>query len=134
MKISYIIILIAVSIGIGIIFSSTVNTSQYATFELAAKNEGKSYHVVGTLEKGKPMFYDPIKDPNHFEFYMLDSLKEERKVIYHSPKPQDFERTQSIVVKGYIEKDVFIAKEILLKCPSKYNDVNVDIEAPQTSL
>jgi len=133
MKITYIIILIAVALGIGIIFSSTVNTSQYATFALAAKNEGKSYHIVGTLERTKPMLYDPIQDPNHFEFYMLDSLHEERRVIYHSTKPQDFERSQNIVVKGYIEKDAFIAKEILLKCPSKYNDVNADFEANQTS-
>ncbi|MFN5544688.1 MAG: cytochrome c maturation protein CcmE, partial [Bacteroidota bacterium] len=65
------------------------------------------------------------QDPNYFSFYMIDEKGEERKVIYHSPEPQDFERSEKIVIIGKMEGNAFMASKILLKCPSKYTDGQV---------
>ncbi|MFN5363918.1 MAG: cytochrome c maturation protein CcmE [Bacteroidota bacterium] len=43
----------------------------------------------------------------------------------HAAKPQDFERSESIVLTGEMSGDVFQASEMLLKCPSKYKDQEV---------
>jgi cytochrome c-type biogenesis protein CcmE len=45
-------------------------------------------------------------------------------VYYNQPKPQDFERSEEITMKGYATDTAFIAEEILMKCPSKYNEQN----------
>ena len=46
----------------------------------------------------------------------------EKKVISNTEKPQDFERSEQIQIKGRMEGDVFIATSMQLKCPSKYQD------------
>jgi len=68
------------------------------------------------------MVYNPLLDANRFEFYLMDSLGFESKVIYSEPKPTDFDRSDKVVVIGKFEKQDgdFIANKILLKCPSKY--------------
>jgi len=60
---------------------------------------------------------------------MLDNNGESRKVIMKQAKPQDFERSESIVVTGELKNEVFVADEILMKCPSKYKDDEVRIRA-----
>jgi len=42
--------------------------------------------------------------------------------VYREPKPQDFERSEEITMKGHATDSAFVAREILMKCPSKYND------------
>lgn len=129
MKTSYIVAIILVASLIGIIISMYGNTTEYATFETANKNQGTTYHIVGHLDRTKPQVYDELKDPNHFEFYLKDSLNNVSKVVYKKPRPQDFERSENVVVKGKMKGEVFEAKEILLKCPSKYNESEIDVTA-----
>ncbi len=45
-----------------------------------------------------------------------------RRVHYPHPKPANFEDAERLVVRGAAEGDVFVARHILVKCPSKYND------------
>lgn len=125
MKLKYIILLVLAAVGVGIVLSTYGDSSQYASFDTAKQNPGKSFHVVGKLDRSKPMRYDPLVDPNRFEFFLVDSMETSCKVIYHQPKPADFERSQNVVVKGNYQNGIFEAKEILLKCPSKYNDATV---------
>jgi cytochrome c-type biogenesis protein CcmE len=53
---------------------------------------------------------------------MFDNAGAEKKVVLHKNKPQDFERAEQIVLIGKMEGEEFHASEILMKCPSKYND------------
>ena len=53
---------------------------------------------------------------------LLYNNHQEKTVIYTSPKPQDFERSEQIVIIGNIQNDIFRADKILMKCPSKYED------------
>lgn len=122
MKTINIIILVVIAVSIAIFVSVYNDSSMYVDFNTAKKNIGKEYHVVGTLNREKPMNYDPQNNPNHFEFYMKDSAGTEAKVIYTEPKPADFDRSDKVVVIGRFNEPSgdFIAQKILLKCPSKY--------------
>ena len=122
MKKSHIVIIIIIAIAIGAILTTLNNTSTYAGFKEAADSPNSEFHVVGVLNKEKERVYNPEVDANLFTFYMIDNAGRESKVILHKNKPQDFERSEQIVIIGKMKDDEFHASEILMKCPSKYND------------
>jgi cytochrome c-type biogenesis protein CcmE len=122
MKKTHIFILVFVVAAVGVILSLFANTSTYTDFSAAVDNPGKEFHVIGKLVKDKPVVYDTKVDANKFTFYMTDQKGVERLVTYKGAKPQDFEKSEQVVVIGKIENDAFLASSLLLKCPSKYND------------
>ena len=122
MKKTHIIGIIIIAIAIGALVSTLGNTSTYADFAEALSNPDTEYHVVGKLSKEKPTEYNPHINTDEFTFYLLDNKGTEKKVVLHKSKPQDFERSEQIVVIGKMEGQEFHANEILMKCPSKYND------------
>ncbi len=107
--------------GLAVIVSTISNSSTYAPFREAIANEGKTYHVVGKLDKEKEFIYNPEQNANLFGFYLVDNEGIEKKVLYNGTKPQDFERSEQIVVIGKMSGEDFHASQILMKCPSKYN-------------
>jgi cytochrome c-type biogenesis protein CcmE len=104
------------------ILSTVSESSTYATFTQAAAKEGKVFHVAGKLNRDKERIYKPEENANLFIFYMTDSDNNERRVLLNSAPPQDFEKSEQIVVIGKIQGDEFLASSILMKCPSKYNN------------
>ncbi len=126
MKKSSIIIIVLIAIAIAAIISTTSDASSYENFSVAAENPGKEFHVVGTLNRQKEKYFDPKKDANYFSFYLIDEKGLEQKVIYRAPEPADFERSEKIVIIGKMDGEHFEASKILLKCPSKYNDNQVN--------
>ena len=126
MKKSSILGIIAIAVAIAIIISIYADSSTYASFEEAQKTEAE-LHVVGQLNKEKDLVYDPIKDANYFAFYMLDEHGEECKVVFNGSKPQDFERSEQIVLTGKMIGEEFHASKILMKCPSKYNENEIEV-------
>ena len=122
MKKVHILGIIVIAVAIGAIFTTLNNTSTYADFTEAAKDPGSEFHVVGKLNKEKEAVYEPKVDANLFTFYMIDNKGVECKVILHKNKPQDFERSEQIVLIGQMQGQAFEASDILMKCPSKYND------------
>jgi len=131
MRKSAIIGLITIAICVGVLFSLNADTSSYSSFKEAAK-ESREFHVMGYWEKEKGMYYDALKDANHFAFYMKDAKGDVNKVVYIGAKPQDFERSEKLVLIGEMKKDTFYATKILMKCPSKYNDNLVEINQDGT--
>ena len=138
MKKSHIIGIIIIAAAIMIIMSTAGDASTYVDFgqakELAADGSKTKVHVVGRLKKDAKghiigMQYDPLVDPNYFSFMLVDTNRVEQKVVYFNPKPQDFERSEQVVITGNIQNNVFVADKILLKCPSKY----VEKEVQQTT-
>lgn len=92
-----------------------------------AEAAGASAHVVGEWLQERHYSYD--RDTNVFSFYMRDEAGQVRLVQYPNPKPANFEDAERLVVEGYPEGDAFVAKHILVKCPSKYNDERAFQEA-----
>lgn len=128
MRKSAIIGLITIAICVGFLISLNAGTSNYSTFTEAAK-DSREFHVMGYWEKEKGMYYDALKDANHFSFYMKDEKNVVKKVIYNGTKPQDFERSEKLVLIGKMKDDTFYASKILMKCPSKYNNDLVEVKA-----
>lgn len=122
MKKTHIFILVFVVAAIGVIISLFANTSTYTNFSTALENPGKEFHVIGKLAKDKPIVYDTKVDANKFTFFMTDEKGHEQQVIYKGAKPQDFEKSEQVVVIGKMENNEFLASSLLLKCPSKYNE------------
>jgi len=87
---------------------------------------------MGHWEKSKGMYYDAAKDPNHFAFFMKDEKGVVNKVVLNGSKPQDFERSEKLVLIGKMENNTFYASKILMKCPSKYNDNMVEVNQDGT--
>ncbi|HEY0030924.1 MAG TPA: cytochrome c maturation protein CcmE [Bacteroidia bacterium] len=122
MKKIHILGIIIIAVAIGAIFTTLNSTSTYASFTEAANDPGSEFHVVGKLNKEKEAVYNPKLDANVFTFYMLDNKGKECKVVLHKNKPQDFERSEQIVLIGKMQGEEFQASDILMKCPSKYNE------------
>jgi cytochrome c-type biogenesis protein CcmE len=129
MKKTHIIGIVIIALAIGIIMSTAGDASVYVSFKeakaLAEDGNNKKVHVVGRLTKDSQgnitnMHYDPVTDPNYFSFVLSDTNKIAQRVVYYNPMPQDFERSEQVVITGNMQKDVFVADKILLKCPSKY--------------
>jgi cytochrome c-type biogenesis protein CcmE len=91
----------------------------YMNFEQAART-GASAHVVGNWADGRPTHYSRAQ--NVFTFYMRDESGAVHKVRYNNPKPANFEEAEQLVVQGRTQDGVFVADNILVKCPSKYNE------------
>ncbi len=128
MKSKYIIIAILIAVSIGALISIASDMSAYASFAMAEQNQDQKFQVVGYLSKDKEMTYDPEVDPNYFSFYMKDKKDLERKVVLLDAKPQDFERSEEIVVTGQMKGKEFHASKMLMKCPSKYTEEEVQLK------
>lgn len=122
MKKLHILGIVIIAVAIGAILSALSDSGTYADFSQAFSNKGDEYHVVGALNKEKPQVYNPEENPNLFTFYMVDNNGVEKKVNLHKSKPQDFERSEQIVLIGKASGDTFEARDLLMKCPSKYNE------------
>ena len=123
MKKIHIIAILIIAIGFGVIMTSLSNSSTYASFKEADEHPSKTFHVVGKLDRNKPFLYDAHLNTNLFTFYLIDREGTEHKVMLEKPKPDDFEQSEQIVVIGSAKgKDEFDAKDVLMKCPSKYQD------------
>ncbi len=120
MKKTHIVLLLLVVISLSVIVSVFADFSTYETFSSASKQPGKSYYVIGNLQKDKDMEYDPVKDPNHFIFYAKDKSGNVNKVIFNGEKPRDIEKSEQIVMLGYEDAGTFHCSRIQMKCPSKY--------------
>lgn len=128
MKKSYIFAIGIIAIAIAIIVSTTGDASSYVSFEEAKISDAK-VHVVGTLpkdENGNVLGIHPNADKLSFSFTMIDQNNTQQKVYYNEPMPTDFKRSEQVVIVGGYEGDVFVADKILLKCPSKYQEEEVN--------
>ena len=128
MKRTHIIALIFVAVLVATLTVMLGNGfSRYENFESAYAKKGKEFTVVGYLNKEKGITYEPTKNPNLFSMYIIDADGTEKKVIVKKAKPRDIERSEKIVVIGKMKNDVFVADDILMKCPSKYQEKEVNI-------
>lgn len=125
MKKSAIFGLVVIAVAIAVIITTYGSTSTYGSFSDARKSDS-ALKIVGKLDKGKQLYYDAAKDANYFSFFVKDKKGEECKVVYLGTEPQDFQKSEQIVLTGQMVGSEFHASEILMKCPSKYTPDKVD--------
>jgi cytochrome c-type biogenesis protein CcmE len=133
MKKSHILIIVVIAAAIGIIVSTAGDASTYVGFDeayqMASAGRQKEIHVVGSLKKdasGQVIGIEEGIDKVSFSFLMVDDNGKEQKVTYNQPMPADLMRSEKVVVIGSYNGDHFHASKILLKCPSKYQEQNVN--------
>jgi cytochrome c-type biogenesis protein CcmE len=139
MKKTHIVGLILIAIAIGIILITTGDASTYVGFDEAERigqqDPNQKVHVVGKLKKDEQghiigLQFNPALDANRLQFIVQDSLGRENEVIYAAPKPQDFEKSEKIVLVGSMKADkIFYCDKILLKCPSKYQEGKISADS-----
>jgi len=128
MKKLYIVAIVIIGVAIGVIIMTLKKTTTYSDFAEAASKQETEFHIVGKLDKTQSQVYEPTVNPDEFSFYLTDNKGLTKQVVLHKSKPQDFDKSEQIVLIGKMDSDVFHANDILLKCPSKYNDGAPKIE------
>ncbi len=112
-------IMIVLFLGImGYLF--TQSNIKYENNFALVKSTNKTVKATGSWVKEKSYSYD--SENNLFQFYMKDQNGIEMRVVYRGAMPNNFESASSIVVTGSYQDNYFYAKEILTKCPSKYQE------------
>jgi len=97
-------------------FGNSIST--YVNFEEADGRQ--TSHVIGTWDNSQAHGFS--RETLQFSFHMKDQDGNIRRVVYPRPKPNNFEQATQLVVIGEMRNNVFHANEMLMKCPSKYND------------
>ena len=131
MKKTHIILLVLVAAAIAVLTSFLQTATTYDTVDTAISKPGKFVHLMAHLDKSQPVEYDALKNPNYLAFTAIDTLGKSVKVIYHNPKPENFEVSERLVLKGKYMDNYFDCKSIQTKCPSKYKD---DIKAAEKNI
>lgn len=134
MKKTHIVIIVVIAVAIGIIITSSGDASTYVTFdqahEMALAGKKSNIHVVGQLKKdgqGNVIGIQEGADKVSFSFILVDDAGREQKVNYNEPMPADLLRSEKVVVIGSYKGEDFNATKIILKCPSKYQEQNVNV-------
>lgn len=99
-------------------FGNSIDT--YVNFEQAESRA--SSHVVGTWDDTQDWGFS--RETMRFSFHMKDQDGNVRRVVYPRPKPNNFEQATQLVVIGEMRDNIFYANDMLMKCPSKYNDTS----------
>ncbi len=98
---------------------------EYVNFK-EAESRQRTVEVKGQWIKDKGEKFDV--GTNQFTFYMKDDFANEMKVVFDGAKPNNFEVAEAVVVKGKVKDGYFHAKDILTKCPSKYEAKGTDVK------
>lgn len=97
-------------------------TVQYVSIE-QARTADKMVQVMGKID------FDRVKyntDESQLEFVVYDAdatdmaTASQMKVIFTGVVPGNFDQATSVVLKGKPQGDAFLAEQMLVKCPSKY--------------
>lgn len=133
MKKTSIILLVLIAGSIAVLLSFLKASTTYDTVDTAISKPGKFVHLMARLDKSQPVEYDALRDPNFLSFTAVDTLGKTVKVIYHSPKPDNFDNSERLVLKGKYVDGLFQCKSIQTKCPSKYKEETLQKEVEGTS-
>ncbi|MFC2103587.1 cytochrome c maturation protein CcmE [Bacteroidota bacterium] len=115
-------IIIVVFLSI-MVYLFTQSNIQYQDDFSKVMNTSKTVKATGMWVKEKS--YDMDRENKTFTFFMVDESGNEMKVVYNGTIPNNFETASSVVVTGKYVDGYFHAKDILTKCPSKYEDQEV---------
>ncbi len=125
MKRSHIIAIVIIAIAVAALMGSLWDSSSYADLSEAFAQPGREVHVVGTLDRSQPVVYEPSINPGLTRFAIHDLKGRQCMVELEMAKPADLDRSERVVLIGKAGADgSFHAKDMLLKCPSKYNEAN----------
>lgn len=95
----------------------------YVSFS-QAKGSNNIVQIAGILEKAS-ITYSEEKSTLQFKLKEKDGT-DIINVLYKGPKPLNFEDATSVVAIGSYDGINFSAKQLLVKCPSKYQGTKLE--------
>jgi len=123
MKAKYIIGVVVIVVfmvwGASAFFKTTI---QYVPIEQALASSN-TVQVMGKID------FDHVNyntDDSRLEFVVYDADAKDKasakkmNVVYYGVVPGNFDQATSVVLKGKTENNEFVADQMLVKCPSKY--------------
>jgi len=119
-KLKYIvgIVIIAVFIAWGV-QSFMATTIRYIPIAEAPSSTG-TVQVAGMIDFDA-VNYDAEKKQLIFDIKGMEETSNDRlTIVYGGVVPGNFDQATSVVVKGKYADGVFVADQLLVKCPSKY--------------
>ena len=132
MKLSHVIVLIIMAVSVAIIVTTVGVASEYVTFakakEMSSGGSDENIHVVGQLTRnanGSVTGVLPSEDKLSVRFSMVDENQEIEQVLLMEPMPPELKESEQVVVVGRYVEDQFVARKVLLKCPSKYTEEEI---------
>lgn len=134
MKVTSIVLLVLIAGTIAVLLTYLKASTTYDTVDTAMSKQGKFVHLMARVDKRDAIEYDALKDPNYLAFTAVDTLGKTVKVVYHNPKPDNFETSERLVLQGkYVGNGLFECKTINTKCPSKYKEETLQKEVQGNS-
>ena len=97
-------------------------TIQYVSID-EARQATRTVQVMGKIDFDQVVFNT---DDSRLEFAVYDADSEDKntaasmKVLYYGVVPGNFHQATSVVLKGKSNGEEFVADQMLVKCPSKY--------------
>lgn len=107
----------------GVVGAFVNNASPYVTVAQARHTEGDSLHLAGVMEKDS--FGRDFKN-GHITFRLKDKDGAIIQVEHVGPQPGSLQQADKIVAIGSIQGDHFVSHDLLVKCPSKYDEKKAD--------
>lgn len=117
-----IVVILLVGILLAGLLSVFTQNSESVVFSRAFAEPGIEFKVSGTLDTEHPVVYNPEVAVAETRFHMVDKAGEVREVLLKESKPTGLEQSESIDLYGKVVDGKFVATDMLMKCPSKYNE------------
>lgn len=133
MKKTQIILIVLISVIVGTLIATFTGSSTSVAFDEAFANPGTEFKISGTLDKSQPVVYDPQINSELTIFHMVDKMGNTQEVKLQKSKPTGLEQSESIDLYGTVVDGEFVASEMLMKCPSKYNENKHSIETAEAT-
>lgn len=128
MKTPHIIALVVIVASMVVmLFSFTGAVAQHVSISDVKMRKGETVQVPGNIDKST-VKYDATRGELRFDIIGVDpktrkEIPSQRlTVVYPQPKPENFDTAKGVEAVGVYKDGVFRADNLLVKCPSKYND------------
>ncbi len=115
----------AVVVVVFVVWGATAfmkTTIQYVPIE-QAREADRTVQVMGKIDFATKR-YDAERTRLEFALYDADAETpagaERLNVVYYGVVPGNFDQATSVVAKGKADGNEFVAEQLLVKCPSKY--------------
>lgn len=116
MKVGQIVAVVLALLGLGVVVSAfLLNASPYVDIVQAKASKADNLHVIANLQKETVSARD-----NQVSFLISDDKGNQLPVVYKGAPPGNMGEATQIVVVGGMKGDTFVARKLILKCPSKY--------------
>lgn len=118
------------AVGVVLIFAAlaygasqfVTNLTPYVSFREAKSMPGRVIQIMGPLDKSQP-----IASGGMLVFTLLEEKTGEKiRVQFHKSKPANFDQATQVTAIGTWNGEYFAARNLLVKCPSKYQGTEAE--------